>query len=293
IIQKTAGLDVTYRWNRLKMGLAFVHTQFNGEVTPPDQLRNLYAFQGSKQSNIGLNYQYTLRNLYLYGETAWQMDGGWATNNGVIGSLHPKLSVFVNYRNYQKDYHAFFAQALSEGTAVSNEKGVYAGVVYHPSRKIEWVNYIDRFRFPWLRYRVDAPSEGLDFLSQLTYTWYKKGNLSLRYRYRLKEENLTGLAPEHFLAEVVKNQLRLHFQYKLSDVWEIRTRTEGVQYEKEAGSVYGGLVYQDVFWRPTWRKLQVNARMAFFHTDSYDARLYAFENDVLYANSFPLYNGKG
>lgn len=53
------------------------------------------------------------------------------------------------------------------------------------------------------------------------------------------------------------------------------------------------LFYHDLFWIRPKGRLQANARVAYFTTDSFDARLYAFENDVLYANSFPLYNGKG
>lgn len=293
ITQKTVGLDTRYRVDRLNAGLVVVHVRYNGEITPDDLLRNRYAFRGNHSTNFGFNYQYTFHNIYLYGESAYQLDRGWATNNGLISSLHPQLSLFVNYRHYQRDYHSFFAQALAEGTSVSNEKGVYGGISYHPNRRFEWVNYVDMFRFPWLRYRVDAPSSGMDFLSQFTYTWYKKGKLALRYRHRVREENVTGTTPENYLAEVLKNQMRLEFQYKLSPIWEMRTRIEGVQYEKENIREFGGLVYQDVFWKPNHRNIQANLRLALFHTDSYNARLYAYENDVLYANSFPLYNGKG
>jgi hypothetical protein len=35
------------------------------------------------------------------------------------------------------------------------------------------------------------------------------------------------------------------------------------------------------------------ARYALFETDSYYSRIYAYENDVLYAFSIPAYNGRG
>jgi len=291
--QKVLGMEARYGIGRLHLGLIGLHTAFNGEITPEDQLRNRYAFRGSGTTHLGLNYRYTFRNIYLYGESAYQWERGWATNNGLIGSLHPQLSLFANYRNYQRDYHSFFARAMAEGSGVSNERAVYGGLVYHPDRRIEWVNYVDIFRFPWLRFRTDAPSSGTDFLSQFTYSWYKKGKVSLRYRHRLREENAVRTAPENHLAEVLKDQLRLDFRYKLSGMWELRTRLEGVRHEKENAPEYGGLVYSDVFWTPNLRALRGNVRFAVFRTDSYNARLYAYESDVLYANSFPLYNGKG
>lgn len=293
INQGVVGIDVTYRYKRLKLGAVGVYTEYDGTIVHDGSPRHMYSFEGDRLINIGANYQYTFRNMYLFGETAHEYGRGWATLNGLIAGLHPKVSTFVNYRNYQRNYHAVFAQALGEGSAVTNEEGIYTGFMFHPNRKIEWVTYIDVFRFPWLRYRVDEPSAGMDVLSQFTYTWYKIGRISLRYRHRLKQENNSERPPDREVVDVLKDQLRLAFQYKLSNKWEIRSRAEGVRYEKDGRIDFGWLAYQDVFWKPFRLPLQANIRFALFATDSYDARLYAYENDVLYASAFPMYNGKG
>ena len=293
INQGVVGIDVTYRYKRLKLGAVGVYTQYDGTIVHDGSRRHAYSFENDRLINFGVNYQYTFRNIYLFGETAREHGRGWATLNGLIASLHPKVSAFANYRNYQRNYHAVFAQALGEGSAVANEEGIYTGIMLHPSRKWEWMSYIDMFRFPWLRYRVDEPSAGMDLLSQLTYTWYKIGRVSLRYRHRLKQENNRDRPPERVVVDARKDQLRLAFQYKLSAKWEIRTRAEGVRYEKEGRTDFGWMAYQDVFWKPDRLPIQVNMRLAVFATDSYDARLYAYENDVLYASAFPMYNGKG
>ncbi|PRD46243.1 ComEA family DNA-binding protein [Sphingobacterium haloxyli] len=293
INQGVIGLDLTYRYKRLKVGAIGIYTQYDGTIVHDGAPRHAYSFEGDRLTNIGVNYQYTFKNTYLFGETAHEYGRGWATLNGLITSLHPKISVFANYRNYQRNYHAVFAQALGEGSSVVNEEGIYAGFMFHPNRKIEWINYIDMFRFPWLRYRVDEPSEGMDVLSQFTYTWYKVGRVSLRYRHRLKRENNSERPPNRAVVDVLKDQLRLAFQYKLSKQWEIRNRAEAVRYEKQGRIDFGWLAFQDVFWKPARLPLQANIRFAVFSTDSYDARLYAYENDVLYASAFPMYNGKG
>lgn len=293
IRQGAAGLDVAYRYKRLKLGAVAVYTQYNGIFGHDGTPRQAYSFQGDRLTNMGVNYQYTFKNVFLYGESAKGYGRGWSTLNGLIASLHPKLSVFANYRNYQADYYAVFAQALGEGSTVTNEEGIYMGGMFHPNRKIEWISYVDLFRFPWLRYRVDQPSEGLDVLSQFTYNWYKIGRISLRYRHRLKQENNSVPLPDRTVVDVLKDQLRVAFQYKLSKRWEIRTRVEGLRYRKDGRIDYGWLVYQDLFWKSVQLPLQFNMRLAIFATDSYDARLYAYENDVLYASAFPMYNGRG
>src|SRR5690606_28645814 len=99
---------------------------------------------------------------------------------------------------------------------------------------------------------------------------------------------------EDMLADVIRNQLRIGFQYKLSDRWTVRNRAEWTIYDKErAIQAKGWLVYQDVFWKGYQKKLDVNIRFACFDTDGYNARIYAYENNVLYASGFPLYYDKG
>lgn len=294
IKQLVYGSNISFQHKRLKLGLTYMGLRFNGEKIKATAERNKYDFEGQALQQIGINYQANLKGFYLFGETAHSINSGLASINGVIASPHPKLSLFATYRNYTRDYHSFYAHSLGEGSSVSNEEGLYGGFVYHPSRKIEWVNYADFFRSSWLRFRADLPSEGTDLLSQFTYTWHKKGKLTFRYRYRLKQENFDkAFNITHTLAYIDRHQGRIDFQYKLNDNWTIRTRSAYTFFEKEITSKSQGLlVYQDLFWKGI-PKLDLNMRAAYFDTDDYDSRIYAYENDVLYASSFPMYYDKG
>lgn len=55
----------------------------------------------------------------------------------------------------------------------------------------------------------------------------------------------------------------------------------------------GTLLLLDVFYHPASIPLKLSCRYALFNTDNYSSRLYAYENDVLYASSMPAYYGKG
>lgn len=294
IKQLLYGSNISFRYKRWKLGFTYMGLQFNGNLKRGVGVRNIFDFEGRSLQQIGFSYQTTYRNYYFFGETAHSFNAGSATINGVIGSLHPSLSVFMTYRNYSRNYHNFYAQSLGESSSVNNEEGIYGGIVIHPSRKIEWLNYIDVFKFPWIKFRADAPSEGVDFFSQFSYIWYKKGKMSIRYRHRLKQENaLELLSNTNFLADINRSQFRVDFQYKLNERWNIRTRSEFVVFKKEtAAKSEGILVYQDVFWKGI-NRLQLNSRLAYFNTTNFDSRVYAYENDVLYASSFPVYFDKG
>ena len=53
------------------------------------------------------------------------------------------------------------------------------------------------------------------------------------------------------------------------------------------------MIYQDVIHSRPKTKLKIQYRLACFDTDSYQSRIYAYENNVLYAYSFPFFSGKG
>ena len=55
----------------------------------------------------------------------------------------------------------------------------------------------------------------------------------------------------------------------------------------------GFVIYQDLIFKPKKIPLKIQTRLAFFDTDNYDTRIYAFENDVLYAFSVLPYYGQG
>ena len=65
-------------------------------------------------------------------------------------------------------------------------------------------------------------------------------------------------------------------------------------YQKgEIKTELGYLIYQDFAFVPLRAKLSANLRISYFNTPSYNSRLYAYEDDILYNFSFGMYSGKG
>jgi len=287
------GMNAQLQWNTITIGGNMTHTRLSGQLLPRDALYNAYIFRGNELTNSSLYYNYGFQNVYLFGELAKSWDGGIAYTNGLIATLSHELSVVLQHRNYQKNYHTFYGQAIAEGSGVTNENGFYSGLIFQPNKRILWVAYVDYFKFPWFRYRADAPSDGRDLLTQFSYTPHKRSKFSLRYRFRQKAENADGTQTTARLDEVKRHQLRMEAQFQLSASLRLRNRCEGIFYQKASEKQRGWLFYQDVIYKPKQRRLSGNMRLAYFHTSDYKARIYAFENDVLYASSFPFYSGKG
>ena len=290
--QQVYGANIEFNDKNIKTGLTTFRTRFSHPFGSGKSVYQKYNFAGANLSNIGLHYSYTFKNTFLFGELAHSLNSGYAMLNGLISSIAPKVSIALLYRNYAIDYHSFFNQAISENTNAMNERGLYAGVFFKFNSKWDIYTYSEFFRFPWLKFRVDAPSSGYELFTQINYSPNKGFKLSARFKQQIKEENSevlnAGLDP------VDKQNVRFEMMYKLSDSFTLRNRAELVRYHKGSSNVeLGYLSFQDIIYDPMSSKFSGNLRFALFETPGFNARIYSYENDVLYSYSVPAYQGKG
>lgn len=289
------GANVSYIQRRLRIGVTAVHYIFGSNYQRTDDLYNLYEFSGKQNTNVGVDYNYIFRNFNFFGETSISANGSIATTNGLLLSVDPRLTFVAMYRNFPKDYQAVYANAISENTRILNEKATYFG--FHAQILKSWNlrGYVDIFKFPWLRYQVDAPSKGFEYLAQLTFAPSKTLEAYFRIRRQLKEINTNDdeLTVE-YLDEYKTTNYRFNITYKISSSIQLRNRVEHITYERgNDGVEKGWLMYQDITWKGLKSPLSLSFRYALFDTDTYNARVYAYENDVLYAFSIPAYYYKG
>lgn len=292
--QTVYGGVLQYRTSALSIGAVAYHTSFNRTFTPGTGLYRIHNFTGKELTNVGAHYSYTYKNFYFFGEFGKSLDAGLAYVNGALVSLSSTVSAVLLHRNYQKNYHNFFNQATAEASEAFNEKGFYAGLNINPSKVWSIQVYGDYFKFPWLRFRVDAPSDGYEFLGQVTYSPTKTFRAILRYKTEVKQQNTNLTVPFNYLDEVKRENYRAEVKWAVGKSFGFQNRVEVVQFRKgDAKAEFGYLAYQDVSYSPLSSRLSGNIRVAYFNTASYDSRIYAYEDDVLYNFTFGLYNGKG
>ena len=73
----------------------------------------------------------------------------------------------------------------------------------------------------------------------------------------------------------------------------LRTRAEVSRVTNNSGRSFGFMMYQDIIYKPLMSRYSLNLRFAIFDTDDYSTRIYAYENNVLYAYSIPAYYYRG
>lgn len=288
------GLDLKFRFDKLNVGINAHQIKFNKRMVPAPLLYNEFDFSEKQLSSGSIYYDYTVLGTYLFGELASNLPGGWANVVGLISNISHDLSLILLHRSFKKDYFSFYNQAFAENRDAKNERGFYSGLQWTPHPKVAWVFYADYFRFPWLKFRVDAPSYGYDVFSNLKYHINKSNEVSIRFRIRKKQENSTIDHPVNVLTEVYKRQVRAEVRLRENRELRLRSRFEFVNYKKGIEKNENGyMAYQDVIYRPLSSPFSANVRLALFNTASYDSRIYAYESDVLYSYSLPAYANKG
>ncbi|WP_316751211.1 helix-hairpin-helix domain-containing protein [Pedobacter gandavensis] len=292
--QMVYGASLQYLSNPLNLGFSAYHSQYGQAFRrEPDSYRK-YRFEGRRLNNFGLHYQTAFQNIYFYGELARGVPGGWAGLQGAMTSLSKTISLVLLYRKYDKDYHSFFSQAIGENTETSNEKGWYLGLNYLPNSHWKFALYIDYFKFPEKKYRVDTASSGYETLAQMVYTPSKQLKITTRFKTEKKQQNSASIIPLRSLDQVRKSSFRLEANWKLNRKFQFQQRLELIHYQQGRQlKELGYLLYQDLDYTPMQSKISGNIRLAYFNTPSYQSRIYAYEADVLYGSGSGGYYGQG
>lgn len=294
ISQLVYGGNLQFKNKGFSIGATAYQSKYSQNFAPSNDIYSKYDFTSNQLTNVGINYNYSIKNTYFYGEAAHSVGNGFAFVNGLISSLSPVVSLVAFHRDYQKNYQSYFNQAISENTTAKNEQGFYSGLQIKPNKKFELITYFDAFRFPWLKYLVDAPSGGYDIFSQFAFVPNKQARFSFRYRIRNKEQNSPLASPIRYLEPVRRQNFRVEAQYQVNKSFTLRNRIEVMAFKGESDiQRYGFMAYQDVNYNPLSSKFSGNVRLTMFQTENFDTRIYAYESDVLYGFSIPSYQNQG
>ncbi len=295
ISQVIFGGNASYSGKYIKTGFTFVDYSLSADLIKDPKPYQLYEFQGSNNFNISWDYEFQISKFHFFGESAVSKNGGLATLNGLMVPLEHRISLVALYRNYSPKYQAYFSGAFAESSDNNNEKGIYLGLEVYPYAKFKISSYIDSYTFPWLDYRINTPlANGLEYLTQIDYNPSRKVSMYARYKRELKPQNITSQSDETLLYTVDVNKwlFRYHISFEINDSWTLRNRIEFTGYQKDKEDKNGYMAYQDIIYTANKIPLKLYFRYAIFDAP-YDARIYAYENDVLYAFSIPGYFYKG
>ena len=291
----SGGGAISYTNSSLRLALQAVHHLFSTPFQKGDQPYNLFALRGRSFFNGSASYSYTHRNLHVFGEAAADSHFHKAGINGLLVSLHPRVDLAVVHRSISREYQSVEANAITQNAQPVNESGLYTGITVRPSDVFTIQAALDRYRFPWVRYRIDAPSNGKEGSVQISYKPTKQTELISRFRWQSKPRSVTGADGTMSRVEAVQQiNWRLHLNVSASKSVTVQNRCEVVWYNKMAPDAEQGfLFYSEVYYHAGGLPVSGSARVQYVETDGYNSRLYAFENSVRYGFSIPAFFDKG
>lgn len=282
-----------------RAGVVTTYSQFGAPLAAGDRPDQRFQFAGDRAAVVSVYADAKARAGQVFGEAVRGAGGGFGGVAGVLGDLGTAEVLLVG-RHYGADFTSLHGHPFGERNgAGTNETGLYAGVRVRPAPAWTVDAYFDQYRFPFLRYGVPRPSVGHEALVRLEHRPRRYLTAVFQARTETREvgvdvPNAVPGSAVGGLGTETRQTLRLHGEWAAGRDLRLRARVEGARYAGPGGAPAqtGSLVYHDVRWQAT-RRLRADARLTLFATDGYDARLYAFENDLTGVFAIPALSGRG
>lgn len=252
---------------------------------------DIYDFKGKKRSTLSAYYSGHAGKSLIYGEFSTFPGKNYAIVQGFTLRPSGRLSINFLYRKYSPGSGGLHSMGPGSSSSGCNEEGFLGNFTFEAARNFFVSAGYDLCQYPWLKYRTSFPSMSKRSEIKLTYRPSDNLNLEISYNYRFalndagKERGIAGKE------EVSSGTLKTLFRYSLNEKLTINCRIDYKTVNKSGGK--GILMSDDLIYRLKKIPCSIWARYCLFNTDTWDSRLYMYENDMLYSYSIPAFSGKG
>lgn len=293
----TVGGALEYDNPALSAGIVGYKSRFDRPIHPSDQPYRRFSVSGTQTSMISAFASAVVDHYTLFGEVARAPTGRYGALAGATLEHEAGVEAVLLGRRFPPAFPGLYNSAVGESGATQNETGIYVGLRLQLAERWSLGAYADQYRFPWLRFGVPRPSGGFDTRVILEYDPRPWLSSYLQLRTEHEEDGTERIGPANRLLSAVgaerRHSARWHTEYEFSDALTLRTRLQLSRFVRVQDSPsYGVLLYQGLRFK-AGNRLQFDARLAFFDTDGFDARIYAYEHDLLYSFSVPVLFDRG
>ena len=317
IRQQVIGGHLSYAIAHFEVGYTAHHTWLSVPLELRPSHYNQFYFQGQRLTNQGIDFKYVKGKYAVFGEASMSYNPGTKAPEPVEGQTQTSLrqaqgpafaglfgitvkpagylNFTIMYRDYGKAYQNLLGNAFGEGSRNQGQRGIYLGLEAAPAPYWNILAYADQFQFTWLTSQVNAPSRGHDYYLRISHSFNRRTQAYLQFRSKTKMKNSTdGMVFSHYPIPYTKNSVRFNINYQIGWDLHFTNKAEYAHYHNEDGSnEHGYFLCQDIAYKPENKPFSLTFRYAIFDAQDYNARIYAYENDVLYSFSVPALYGKG
>lgn len=282
-----AGGRLGYRFGHtLQAGLQAVYLQYNMPVQPALREYNKYYLRGRSALGFSADYRYAFRHWSAQGEGAFDKNLHVATTHTLRYDDGKLLSLSAQVRAFSPRYVTPLGQTTAQGTRVQNEVGFLVGGVVTPSSLWRAMAYLDLYRFPRTSYRAWCGANGLEAFAQTAYTPNEHNTWDLQYRFRTRQQNLTGY--KQVLQYVSSHRANLRYTYQAARVAHSATLAGTLSSSQFGATRLGYLGALRTTWQCT-HHLKTALFASLFFTDDYASRLFVYEPQLPHSAAFPSF----
>ncbi len=268
------GITTSYSFgDRVKVGLLYYKSTYSQNFEK-SSLKGKDEFE-----HFSASYNSIINKLFLSGELAFA-NNSFASINTINFCVNKILSLSFSYRNFSPHYFSFKGNSFGEKGTAQNETGFYSGL--RLSTKFGLFNvYYDQFSFPAGSSNYSFSSSGNDFLIFYTYKVFENTEIGIKYKNENKDVDAV-VANQNILIERNSRNYRFEISYKILNNLRFKSRFEFVNISEaniSKNEESGYLFFQDAVFQPM-KNFVLYGRIIFFQTDSYNSRVYEFENDL-------------
>lgn len=256
--------------NNISLGLLYYQSKFSLPVFP----KSPNSLSGNRFNFLSFSYSAYLDNIILNGEAAYNNLSVASITNLFI-HISNNLRIIFSFRNYPHNYYNLNSAGFSERNGTKNELGFYTGLAWKTNFGV-FNTYFDQFKFPRKTGSIPFSSSGNEFMLDFISKPIKKAQIHFRFKREKKDKLFTE---NNKIYPNVSNSIRSEISVNVSHKLKLRTRFEFRINQMNKTSEKGYLAFQDINWT-LFKNTNVKGRIIFFNTDSYNSRIYEFENDL-------------
>ena len=257
--------------------VAYSYSEHNRRKVMP---YNQYQLYDGLHGNLSADLLFSAGHWRFFAEGA--VDSGLkpAALAGAVFTPSYSFEGSCLVRYYDKGYIAPHAGAYSSISSVSNQAGAVLSLLWRPLRGVMLTSFTEAVHYPYLRYRVDAPSAA--FYEKV------KAEYSISFWTISLQDNYVWQSADGSRKHSLKGGVKFE-----KEPWKATLRS-GVVIFTADGTTESGAAISASASRSFFRgRLSVTAGAAYFSASSYDARVYIFESDLPGNFSLQYYYGKG
>ncbi len=286
------GINFTYNLKNIRLGMIWSEDWLSVPVNSTENgAEDVFKFNGDRNTLYSTYYNAFFKRILLFGEISIDRNKRYTMIQGI--SLRPsdRLTINIKYRNIKPGFMSLHGNNFVSNLTASGENNISGSFNFEAAKKLFISGGCEFREYQWLKYRCSAPTEKIRKELRLKYLPSETLSLDLTYSYNYSMVDNTESEGIPLQKQLVTRSIKNSIRYAVNENLKLTTRAD-FKVSDPSGS-RGMVLLQDLNYNFRTIPFTIWVRYSIFRTDSWDSRIYVYENDLLYSFNIPALSGVG